>query len=169
MGERAPEDGPTAWSRRRLGAHALAVLDGLVAGYTLARVVYIVTGGFDLGVASVRRFSKPFLLLMLLAAVRAAIPRPSWLSRLLAGFVKGTRERVAELQRRTPWAAAALDALVAVVTVHILLKGTTFLSAVVVPAARPRPFPLPFASAKLAATFAAWDSGWYFDIARRGY
>ena len=28
---------------------------------------------------------------------------------------------------------------------------------------------MPFESAKFAETFAAWDSGWYFDIARRGY
>jgi hypothetical protein len=28
---------------------------------------------------------------------------------------------------------------------------------------------MPFESARLAETFAAWDSGWYFDIARRGY
>ncbi len=169
MSERAPEDGPTTLSRRRFGARALAALDGVVAAYALAGLVYLLTGGFDLGVASVRRFSKPFLVLVLLAAVRAAVPRPSWLSRLLAGLVKGTRERMAALERRTPWAAAALDALVAVATVHLLLKGTTFLSAVVVPAARPRPFPLPFVSARLAETFAAWDSGWYFDIARRGY
>ena len=169
MSERAPEDGPTTSSRHRLGARALAVLDGVVAAYALAGLVYLLTGGLDLRVASVRRFWKPFLVLVLLAAVRAAIPRRSWLSRLLAGFVKGTRERLATLEERTPWAAAALDALVAVATVHLLLKGTTFLSAVIVPAARPRPFALPFASARLAETFAAWDSGWYFDIAQRGY
>jgi hypothetical protein len=28
---------------------------------------------------------------------------------------------------------------------------------------------MPFASLRFAETFAAWDSGWYFDIARRGY
>jgi mannosyltransferase PIG-V len=169
MSQPAPEDEATTSPRRGLGARALALLDGLVATYALAGLLAVFTGGFDLGVLSVRRFSKPFLVLLLLAALRAAIPRPSWLSRLLAGFVKGTRERLAELQRRTPWAAAALDALVAVVTVHLVLKATTFLSAVIFPAARARPFPLPFASAKLAETFAAWDSGWYFDIAQRGY
>ncbi len=145
------------------------MLDGAVAACALAGLLYLLAGGFDLGVLSVRRFSKPFLVLLLLAGLRAAIPRASWLSRPLAGFVKWARERVAALEKRTPWAAAALDAFVAVVTVHLLLKGTAFLSAVIVPAARPRPFPLPFASAKLAQTFAAWDSGWYFDIAQRGY
>ncbi len=108
MSEQAPEGQPTASSRRSPGARALAVLDAIVAGYTIAGVLYLVTGGFDLGVATVRRFSKPFLLLLLLAAVRAAIPRPSWLSRLLARLVTGTRERLARLEKRTPWAAAGL-------------------------------------------------------------
>ena len=54
-------------------------------------------------------------------------------------------------------------------TVHLLPKGTAFLANVLFPAARPRPFPMPFEAAKFAETFAAWDSGWYFDIAQRGY
>ncbi|MDQ3488331.1 MAG: hypothetical protein M3468_11435 [Acidobacteriota bacterium] len=28
---------------------------------------------------------------------------------------------------------------------------------------------MPFKREKLAQIFAGWDSGWYFDIARRGY
>jgi hypothetical protein len=169
MSQPAPEDAPTTPRGRGVGAGALAALDGVVAAYALAGLLYLLAGGFGLGVLSVRRFSKPFLVFLLLGAVRAAIPRPSWLSRLLAGLAKGTGERLVRLRERTPWAAAAFDALVAVVAVHILLKGTTFLSAVIFPAARPRPFPMPFASTKLAETFAAWDSGWYFDIAQRGY
>ena len=54
-------------------------------------------------------------------------------------------------------------------TVHVVLKGTAFLANLLFPPARPRPFAMPFESAKLAETFAAWDSGWYFDIAQRGY
>ena len=169
MSERAVEDEPTTPPRHPFGDRALATLDAIVAAYVAAGLLYLVTGGVDLGIFSIRRFSKPFLLLLLLAAVRAAIPRPSWLSRLLGRSVGGVRERLAALGTRTRWAAAAGDAFVAVVTVHLLLKGTAFLSGVVFPAARPRPFPLPFASAKLAETFAAWDSGWYFDIAQRGY
>jgi hypothetical protein len=169
MSERTPDDAPRPRSRGPLGARALAVLDGVVAAYALAALLYLITGGFDLGVLSIRRFSKPLLVLLVLAALRAAILKPSWLSRLVAGFVESSRVRVAALQERTPWAAAAVDALVAVVTVHVLLKATTFLSAVILPAARQKPFPLPFAPPKLADTFAAWDSGWYFDIAQRGY
>jgi hypothetical protein len=38
-----------------------------------------------------------------------------------------------------------------------------------VPPSAGRPFTMPFRSQKLAEVFAAWDSGWYFDIARQGY
>ena len=169
MSERSPDDGPATPGRRRLAHRALAALDAIVAAYTAVGLLYLVAGGFDLGFASVRRFSKPFLLLLVLASLRAAIPRSSWLPRHLTGTWRHIRERFAALEKRTPWAAAALDALVAVLTVHLLLKGTAFLASLLFPPARPRPFALPFESTKLAETFAAWDSGWYFDIAQRGY
>lgn len=66
-------------------AGALAALDALVLIYAAAGIVYLLAGPLDLGVASVRRFSKPFLLLLVLAAVRAAIPADSWLARAIRG------------------------------------------------------------------------------------
>jgi hypothetical protein len=147
----------------------LASLDGVIAAFAAVGALYLVSGGFDLGVLSVRRFSKPFLLLLVLVALRVAIPRSSWLSRLLERAWRSVRGQAAALERRVPWATAAFDALVAVLTVHLLPKGTAFLANLLFPAARPRPFPMPFESAKFAETFAAWDSGWYFDIAQRGY
>lgn len=169
MAERSPDDGRATPGPHRLADRALAALDAVVAAYTAAGLLYLATGGFDLGIASVRRFSKPFLLLLVLASLRAAIPRTSWLTRRIAGSGRTIRERFSALDKRTPWATAALDSAVAVLTVHVVVKGTAFLSNLLFPAARPRPFPMPFASAKLAETFAAWDSGWYFDIAQRGY
>jgi len=169
MSERTPDDGPATPGRRRLADRALAALDAIVAAYTAVGLLSLVTGGFDLGLVSVRRFSKPLLLLLVLASLRAAIPRRSWLPRLLARTSRSIRERLAALAKHTHWATAALDAFVAVLTVHVVIKGTAFLGNLLFPAARPRPFALPFASTKLAETFAAWDSGWYFDIAQRGY
>ena len=127
------------------------------------------TGGVDLGVVSVRRFSKPFLVLLALAAVRAALPRPSWLTRRIQDAASRARATLAALEARSAWAPAALDALTAVLSVHVLTKGTAFLANLLFGPARPRPFPMPFESARFAETFAAWDSGWYFDIAQRGY
>ncbi len=145
------------------------MLDGVIAAYGAVGVMYLATGGFEFGGISVRRFSKPLLLLLVLASLRVAIPRASSLSRLLTRAWKRARLQAQLLDQRTPWAAASFDALVAVLTVHIVAKGTAFLASILLPAARPRPFPMPFESAKFAETFAAWDSGWYFDIAQRGY
>lgn len=156
-------------SADRLARRALAALDAVIVAYAALGLVYVVTEGFDLGLFSVRRFSKPFLLLLILASLRAAIPRPSWLTRGLGAGWRALLEGATRLDRRTPWARAAFDALVAVLTVHLVPKGTAFLAGLIFPPARPRPFPLPFESTRFAETFAAWDSGWYFDIARRGY
>ena len=162
-------DGPATSRRRRLADRALATLDGILAAYSVVGLLYLAFGGFDLGFVSVRRVSKPLLLLLVLASLRAAIPRSSWLPRLLGAAARRARNGAATLGHRTPWTAAAFDALVAVLTVHLVPKGTAFLANVLFPATRPRPFPMPFEAAKFAETFAAWDSGWYFDIARRGY
>ena len=156
----------------RLGGRPALVVRLLDAGVVLgaaAVLLYLATGGIDLGFVSVRRFSKPFLLLLLLGGLRAAIPVPSRLTRAGSRGWRHFRERLAAIERRTPWGAAAVDALAAVLTVHVLQKLTAFLANVIFPPARPRPFPLPFAATQFAETFAAWDSGWYFDIARNGY
>ena len=63
---------------------ALALADAVIVAYVAAATLYLVAGGIDLGVVSVRRFSKPALILLLLVSVRAAIPRESWLTRRLA-------------------------------------------------------------------------------------
>jgi hypothetical protein len=153
----------------RLSAGALALLDALVAAFAAFVLLYAVAGGFDLGFVSARRFSKPFLVLLALAAVRAAIPRPSWLSRRLQGAAARASAARAGFEARWAWAPALVDAAVAVLSVHVLTKGTAFLANLILGPARPRPFPMPFESLRFAETFAAWDSGWYFDIARRGY
>jgi hypothetical protein len=169
MNETAVDDRSQAAGPGRRLVLLLPLLDGVIAAYAVAGIAYLLTGGIDLGVLSVRRFSKPFLLLLLLAALRAAIPTESWLTRLL----RRVRDRFADtgtrLERHTPWAAAAIDAAFAVLAVHVVAKLTAFYANLLFPPVRPRPFALPFASARLAETFAAWDSGWYFTVAQRGY
>ena len=51
----------------------------------------------------------------------------------------------------------------------IATKAVAFVANLLFPAAGPREFEMPFDSRKLAETFAAWDSGWYWHIARYGY
>jgi hypothetical protein len=77
MSERTPDGPPGTSGRPRLADRALATLDGVVAAYSAVVLLYLVAGGLELGFVSVLRFSKPFLLLIVLASVRASIPRSS--------------------------------------------------------------------------------------------
>ena len=165
----SPSEAPAAAPKSRTAAYALAGLDVLIAVYALVGLVYLIAGGIDLGFVSVRRFSKPFLVLLALAALRAALPWPSWLTRRIRDGAARVRAARARLETLSAWAPAALDALTAVVSVHLLTKGTAFLANLLFGSARRHPFPMPFESLAFAETFAAWDSGWYFDIAQRGY
>jgi hypothetical protein len=56
-----------------------------------------------------------------------------------------------------------------VLITRVAAMALAFLSNVLLPDQQFRPFAMPFRSEKFAEIFAAWDSGWYFDIARRGY
>jgi hypothetical protein len=159
-----PGPRPTPPAGRLLG-----VLDALVVLYAAASLLYLALGRLDLGLVSVRRLSKPLLVLLVLVSLRVAIPRSSWLSRALARLRARAAAAGSALAARTPWARSGLDAAAAVLAVHVVAKLTAFLANVVLTPARPRPFSLPFENLKLAETFAAWDSGWYFDIAQRGY
>jgi hypothetical protein len=169
MSEGSGSDVAEAGPAGRRVSRALAGLDVAILACAGLWLLYQATGGFDLGLVSVRRSSKPLLVLLVLAALRAAIPRPSWLTRALRGAAGRLAAAREGLLARAAWAPAALDALAAVLSVHVLTKGTTFLANLLFGPARPRPFPMPFESVRLLETFAAWDSGWYFDIARRGY
>jgi len=169
MSQENRSDAPAVAPASPLAGRALALLDVLLVAYPLVGLLYLATGGFDLGLVSVRRFSKPFLLLLVLAALRVAIPRPSWLTRALRDGRARVKAARARLEARSAWVPAAFDAVTAVLSVHVLTKGTAFLANLLFDPARPRPFPMPFESLRFAETFAAWDSGWYFDIAQRGY
>ncbi len=152
-----------------LAHHLLGVMDLLVVLYAGATALYLTLGPIAVGPVGVRRLSKPFLVLLVLASLRAAIPCPSWLSRAVA---RGRASLVAagrSLLARSPWARSGAEAAGAVLVVQVVAKLSAFLANVVLTPARPRPFGLPFDRVKLAETFAAWDSGWYFDIAQRGY
>ena len=163
------EGHPLEGRARALADRILAVLDATLAACAGLVVLYLVVGRIDLGFLTVSRLSKPVLLLLLLAALRAAIPRRSWLTLRLARAHARVREALAKAERRTPWAAAGIDSAVAVLAVHVIAKLTAFYANLLFPADRDQQMSMPFGAIKFAQAFAAWDSGWYFDIARRGY
>ena len=146
---------------RRPAEIALAALDAAILLYAAVVIAYLVFGGVDLGLVSAHRFSKPFLLLCVLVSLRVGLPRASWLTRWL--------RRIPRPRLRGKWADAAVDAAAAFVPTVLATKAVAFVANLLFPEANPRNFVMPFDGRKFAETFAAWDSGWYWQIARGGY
>lgn len=144
-------------------------LDTIIAAYVLAIVAVVLTGGIDLGWVSVRRAAKPILVLLVAIPLRLVWSEPSWLARICRLFVDSSREVWARWVRRCGLAAAVRDVLFVVLATQLATFAVGFLANTLFVRGRARLFAMPFRREKFAETFAAWDSGWFFDIARRGY
>lgn len=152
----------------RLGGRvALPLLDLLLAAYVVALALILATGGLDLWVLHLHEPAKPVFVLLMLIPLRVAVGGHSWLVDAIGHAPVQTTEAV-----RTAWArvpAAFTDTLFAVVTVRAATLSAGFLANIVFDPAMPRGFTLPFSNEKFVEIFVAWDSGWYWDIATRGY
>jgi len=144
------------------------VLDLLIAAYVLALAVIFVTGGVDLGVVSLDEAAKPTLILLLLIPLRVTLGGRSWLADLIQGRgPAGLRlARVLALGRLS---AAEVDVAFTLVATRVATLFIAFIANLLFAPYGTRSFTLPFERQKFAEIFAAWDSGWYFDIASRGY
>jgi hypothetical protein len=154
---------------RSAASWLFGLLDVVIVATVGAMLAYLVIGPYDAWLFSVSGFAKPFLQSLILVSLRVAIPRPSWLSRSLRRWRTEVAAYHAALSARTSWTPAVVDALVALATTRLISKAVGFVANVLYPQFQPRGFDMPFESAKFAQTFAAWNSGWYFDIAQRGY
>ena len=144
-----------------------ANFDLLIAAYAASLLVTILTDGVDLGFISARNPTKPVLMLLVLVPVRVAWGASSWFSERLQPLAARLMAPVRSAWQDLP--AAVRDTLTIVLTVRVATLSATFLGNFVFDAARPRGFTLPFTYEKFVEVFAAWDSGWYWDIARHGY
>lgn len=142
-------------------------LDVAIALYGAALIVVLASGGVNLGWLSVREAAKPILVLWLLVPIRLAIRPYSWPPRRAERIWASVAPRLRVVADRVP--AAVRDAAFAFVVTRLAAFAVGFLVNLLFPATRLRPFALPFRQTTFAETFAAWDSGWYFDIANRGY
>jgi hypothetical protein len=133
----------------------VVALDVAIALYAVALLLVLITGGFEIGFLSVRQAAKPILVLWLLVPIRLALH-----------FVPATGPVARRVIAVPP---AVRDVAFAFGVTRLAATSVGFLVNILYPMDRTRPFALPFENAKLAETFAAWDSGWYFDIARQGY
>ena len=147
---------------RRLVAGAL---DGLIAIYAVSLGLFLV-GLSDLGIASVNRAEKPLLVLLIVVPLRITLGGGSWLLDWARAAARPARLRPLVLDRLPQ---SILDVAFVVVTTRAASLFVGFAANVLFPPGRLRAFSLPFRRARFVEIFAAWDSGWYFDIAKRGY
>jgi hypothetical protein len=149
------------WRRR-----AVLVLEIVIAVYAAALALYLL-GINDIGVASINRGEKPLLILLIALPVRVTLGGSSWLLDQLRRLSPAAARLRALTIARVP--ASVVDAAFALVAVRIASIFVGFTANVMFPPSRVRTVVVPFRQSKFVEIFAAWDSGWYLDIARRGY
>ena len=145
------------------------VLDLLITTYALGLVVVFVTGGVDLGVLSLNQAEKPILTLVILIPVRLALGKRSWLLEIALRPVRSRVPVWTMARDRVHVSPAVADVAFALVATRAATFSIAFIANLLFAPHSVRPFAIPFERAKFAEIFAAWDSGWYFDIASRGY
>lgn len=149
------------WRRRLTWA-----IDVVIAVYAVALLLFL-AGVEDLGIVSVARGEKPLLMLLVVVPLRLTLGGPSWLLDMGRSLVRDpARIRARTIDRVSP---AVVDAAFAIVVVRLGSIFVGFVANLVFPPWRLRTLVMPFRQSKFLEIFAAWDSGWYFDIARRGY
>ena len=144
-------------------------LDFIIAAYVLGLVVILATGGIDLGVISLHNVEKPLLALAILIPIRSTLDAPFHLldaAQRLASPLANAWTLALDRVKRAP---ALVDSLFALLVTRIATFSIAFIANLLFAPNAMRPFAMPFESQKFAQIFAAWDSGWYFDIASRGY
>lgn len=151
----------------RLVRHLRSTLDLVIAAYFLGLVLIAVTGGLQLGLLSVRDPGRPVLALILLVPLRLALGGRSWLAAAAQAVMRVLTAGSARALALAP--TAALDVLFAVVVVQAACLAAVFVANVLFEPGAVRGFALPFSTPRFTELFMAWDSGWYWDIALRGY
>jgi Gpi18-like mannosyltransferase len=145
------------------------LLDVIITIYGTAVIAILTLGGIDLGVVSVRNIAKPILVLLIVLPIRITLGGASRLLEISrrANVRSPVSIRTLVLDRVPPVVTDVAFALLAT-RLASLFVGFIANLLFVAPSAG-RPFAMPFRSRKFVEVFAAWDSGWYFDIARQGY
>jgi len=150
----------------RVRASASLALDLLIAGYATTLLISLLTG-LDAGPLTADRAEKPILILLIAIPVRLALGTRS---RLFEPAASGVARLVASATTARPRIpAAVVDVAFALVATRMATFAIGFFANLLFPPDKTRSFQMPFRYERFAETFAAWDSGWYFDIAQRGY
>jgi hypothetical protein len=162
--------GPLADTRAEggaLGRPVAMALELLIAAYSLALLVIFVSGGVNLGLLRINESAKPILALLILVPLRATLCEPSWLVAMTRRWVPFRWAHLRALARRLP--PAVVDVAFAVIVTRAATFSIGFIANLLLSSSLTRRIEMPFRHQRFAEIFAAWDSGWYFDIASRGY
>jgi hypothetical protein len=143
-------------------AHAL---DVAIAVYVVICLSVMTLGGFDVGFFSATHLAKPILILILLVPTRAALGGHTWLTRRATDATA----MVSQVWTSLPISTAVRDVIFTLLVTRLATYGVALVASIVLVPDAPRAFAVPLPWQKFAETFAVWDSGWYFDIASRGY
>ena len=146
---------------------AAAAVDLVIAAYAVALLVWLAGGALALGALIPNRAEKPLLILLIAIPLRAALGGRSWLIDGLGQVAGPALVRLRRLAIRVPPAVA--DVAFACAVTRLAAIPVAFIANLLFPPWRARAFAMPFRHERFAEIFAAWDSGWYFDIARHGY
>ena len=146
---------------------AVPILDALITAYGIALALIFITGGVNLGILSVHEAAKPLLVLLAVVPLRVVLGGRSWLTGLTETAI--ARARLAWVESRPRLPPSATDALFAFSITTLVSLPAGFLAHLILEPAGTRGFSLPVQYGRFVEIFAAWDSGWYWDIARRGY
>ena len=144
---------------------AALLLDVVIAVYGGMLGLILVTGGFHMGWLSATNIAKPVLVLILAVPARLAMEPPSWITTSLVSV--DLKKRYAGVLAHLP--VSVRDVAVALLITRPAAFAAAFIVNILVTPHAYRQFSLPFEHQKWIEIFAAWDSGWYFDIAKNGY
>ena len=148
-----------------MGTWLRSLLEAVIGIYAAVLALILTTGGIDLGFLTLTGAAKPILVLLLLVPLRITL---GGRYRLLPNSLVPLERWVLPIRRRWDASHAAVDVASALIPVAATFF-IAFLAELFFAPYRTRSFAMPFKREKLAQIFAGWDSGWYFDIARRGY
>ena len=145
------------------------LLDLLILIYGVTLLFVLVTGGLAIGPISAYRMAKPLLVLLLLVPARLALSEGSWFGRGVGIARRHLSSTFAALGARGGAMKGLGDVVFALLVTRLPAFAVAFVANMLIPPKGLGSDRLPFLHGKLADIFVAWDSGWYFDIARHGY
>jgi Gpi18-like mannosyltransferase len=150
----------------RLRNRFVTVLDVVLLALPLWIVSVVLVGRFDRVWIADHHVVEPLLALALLLPLRVSVGGAGPVSVRLSRSVQRLHGVLGRWRAREH---RLTEVVLLLCITRIPELAVAFLANVILPAHRLRNFYMPFESEKLAEIFAAWDSGWYFAVARYGY